>query len=100
MNNQTINMDSIIKIINELQIQNKQLIDENNNLKSIINTNSISQNNNISSNIDTITRNLNNYSFNTSETNLLLNNNLEDEKNSEHENLETKSVQDNLEKNN
>ncbi len=100
MNNKTINMDSIINIINELQIQNKQLIDENNNLKSIINTNSISQNNNISSNIDTITRNLNNYSFNTSETNLLLNNNLEDEKNSEHENLDTKSVQDNLEKNN
>ena len=100
MNNKTINMDSIINIINELQIQNKQLIDENNNLKSIFNINT--QNNNMSSNIDSINRDCNNYSFISSETNLLSNNNLEDDKNSEHEILDSKqkSDQENLEKNN
>ena len=93
-------MDSIINLINQLQIQNKQLIDENNNLKSIINTNT--QNNNTSPNINSITRDLNNYSFNSSETNLLSNNNLEDDKDSEHEILDSKqkSDQENLEKNN
>lgn len=99
MNNQSINMDSIINIINELQIQNKQLIDENNKLKSIFNINT--QNNNMSSNIDSINRDCNNYSFISSETNLLSNNNLEDDKNSEHEILDSKqkSVQENIEKN-
>ena len=92
-------MDSIINIINELQIQNKQLIDENNKLKSIFNINT--QNNNMSSNIDSINRDCNNYSFISSETNLLSNNNLEDDKNSEHEILDSKqkSVQENIEKN-
>ena len=102
MNNQTINMDAVINLVNELQIQNKQLIDENNNLKSIINTNTITKNNNFSSNIDSITRDLNNYSFNSSETNLLSNNNFENYTNTENKILDSKEKldQENLEKNN
>ena len=38
MNNQSINMNDIINLVNGLQIQNKQLLDENNNLKSLINS--------------------------------------------------------------
>ena len=103
MNNQSLNMNAIINLVNELQIQNKQLSDENINLKSIINSYTNSHNNNNISNIDSITRDFNNYSFNTSETNLLSNNlndiNLE-VTNPVQENLDTKSIQDNLEKNN
>tara|TARA_B100001093_G_scaffold194636_1_gene187126 strand:+ start:351 stop:980 length:630 start_codon:yes stop_codon:yes gene_type:complete len=100
MNNQSVNMNALVNLVNELKIQINELSDENKNLKSIIN----SQNNYTTlSNIDSITRDFNNYSFNTSETNLLSNNlndiNLE-VTNPVQENLDTKSIQDNLEKNN
>jgi hypothetical protein len=54
MNNQSINMNDIINLVNVLQIQNKQLLDENNNLKSIINSFNNSQINTFN-NIDSTT---------------------------------------------